>query len=73
MADPRKCLSLPNVVIIHSTFRATFKTNSISFPMGPTGQNIQPMQELRLVGHVHDGLCRAAFKGISEDKQDSHG
>jgi hypothetical protein len=57
-------------VIIHSNFSATFKTNSISFSMGPTGQNIQPVQELRLVGHVHDGLCRAAFKGIFENKQD---
>ncbi|KAH0795868.1 VWA domain-containing protein [Histomonas meleagridis] len=34
-----------------------------------TGE-VQPVQELRLVGHIKDGVCRAAFKGTFENKQD---
>ncbi|OHT09082.1 hypothetical protein TRFO_04661 [Tritrichomonas foetus] len=34
-----------------------------------TGEG-QPVQELRITGHIKDGICRAAFKGTFENKLD---
>lgn len=33
--------------------------------------NGQPVQELRIAGHIKDGVCQAAFKGTFENKLDT--